>query len=138
MVVFLALAVILLPWLHPRAEAAVVGPDQARIAKFWIGQKYYEVDGKGYDMDVAPYVKNDRTMMPVRFLAYSLGIPESNIRWNENTQTVTIERGPYPAQGDTMSSLPPDQRNDYIYMVIGQKSFTVNGYATFGSFDGTA
>lgn len=133
-VIFLALAVIFLPWLHPRAEAAVIGPDQARVAKFWIGQKYYEVDGKRYDMDVAPYVKNDRTMMPARFLAYSLGIPEENITWNENTQTVNIERGPYPAQKETWSTLPPEKRNDYIYIEIGKQNFTVNGYF-YGKFD---
>lgn len=134
-IVFMALAVLLVPWLHPRAEAAVVAPDQARIAKFWIGKDYYEVDGKRIGMDVAPYIKNDRTMMPARFLARSLGIPEDNIQWDPGAQTVTIERGPYPYQGKNWLNYSPDQRNDYIFMTIGQKLFTVNGYPNLGSFD---
>jgi len=41
-------------------------------------------------MDVAPYVKNDRTYMPVRYVANSLGVPDENITWDDSTQTVTM------------------------------------------------
>ncbi|OPX91151.1 MAG: hypothetical protein A4E53_00743 [Pelotomaculum sp. PtaB.Bin104] len=41
-------------------------------------------------MDVAPYIKDNRTYTPVRFLAYALGVTEEGIQWNEATQTVTI------------------------------------------------
>lgn len=126
-VIFLALAVVLLPWLHPRAEAAVIGPDQARVAKFWIGKTCYEVDGKRYEMDVAPYVKNGRTMMPARFLAVSLGIPEENITWDEHNQTVSIGRG-----GD----FHQDPGANTIFMKVGEREFNVNGYVNItGKFD---
>ena len=32
-------------------------------------------------MDVAPYIKNDRTYVPVRYLAYSLGVAEDAVTW---------------------------------------------------------
>jgi hypothetical protein len=118
MAAFIAIAIIFAPWLSLRADAVVVGPSQARVAKFWIGKPYYEVDGKKYDMDVAPYIKNDRTMIPVRYLAYSLGIPEDKVKWWEEGQGVTAERG-----------------EDSIYLNIGQKVFSVNGKMTAGHFD---
>lgn len=90
LIMLLALITISLP--HPPANAAVT-PDQARIAKFYIGQKYYEVDGQKIDMDAAPYIKDGRTMIPVRYLAYSLGIPESDVKWYPNSQSIGVTRG---------------------------------------------
>lgn len=43
-------------------------------------------------MDVAPEIKEDRTFVPVRFLAYALGVPEEGITWNGETQEVTITK----------------------------------------------
>jgi hypothetical protein len=44
-------------------------------------------------MDVAPYIKNDRTYVPVRYLAYSLGVTEDNVTWNNDTRQVKIAKG---------------------------------------------
>jgi hypothetical protein len=41
-------------------------------------------------MDVEPYVKDGRTYIPVRYLAYSLGVAEDDIKWSQQDQTVTI------------------------------------------------
>jgi hypothetical protein len=43
-------------------------------------------------MDVAPEIVDDRTFVPVRYLAYSLGVAEQEIKWDHQTQTVTISR----------------------------------------------
>lgn len=99
-------------------QADPVNPSQARVAKFWIGKPYYEVDGKRYDMDVAPYIKNDRTMIPVRFLAYSLGIPEEKVKWWSEAQAVSAVRG-----------------DDSIGMEIGRSVFGVNDKLTSSHFD---
>lgn len=117
LVLALMCAVLALTGCNLKAEATV-SPDQARIAKFWIGQTYYEVDGKRFEMDVAPYVKNDRTMMPARFLAYSLGMDESNVKWNEQAQTVSILR-----------------KTEAIDMQVGRTVFGVNGRPSIGHFD---
>jgi hypothetical protein len=42
------------------------------------------------EMDVAPEIIGDRTFVPVRFLAYSLGVPEEGIQWDGAKQLVTI------------------------------------------------
>ena len=44
-------------------------------------------------MDVAPYIKGDRTYVPVAHLAYSLGVPSNGVTWNGDTQQVGITKG---------------------------------------------
>jgi len=60
---------------------------------FKIGVPYYVVDGKtpGVKMDVAPFIHNDRTFVPVRFLGNALGVDDSNIFWDNGTQTATLK-----------------------------------------------
>ena len=57
------------------------------MIKLKIGSKLAEVDGLTVCLDVAPFVKADRTFVPVRFIAETLGQP---VDWDEGTQTVTI------------------------------------------------
>lgn len=42
------------------------------------------------EMDVMPYIKDGRTYVPVRYLAYSLGVGENDIAWAQESKTVTI------------------------------------------------
>ena len=59
---------------------------------FKIGVPYYVVNGQtpGVKMDVAPFIQNDRTFVPVRFLGNALGVDDSNISWDNDTQTATL------------------------------------------------
>lgn len=43
-------------------------------------------------MDVAPYIKDNRTYTPVRYLAYACGVTEDGIQWDQETQTITISK----------------------------------------------
>lgn len=60
---------------------------------FSVSQREYTVDQQKQTMDVAPYIKNDRTYVPVRYLAYSLGVEENDILWDGDTQEVGINKG---------------------------------------------
>ena len=55
--------------------------------QFQIGKSVYWVDGRVEPMDVAPYIdENHRTLVPVRYLAYALGVPKENVFWiSENS-----------------------------------------------------
>lgn len=44
-----------------------------KIIVMTVGQKGYTVNGEPKTMDVAPYIANDRTMVPVRFVAEAMG-----------------------------------------------------------------
>ncbi len=60
---------------------------------FTIGDSTYKVDGKTYAMDTVSYTSGGRTFIPVRYLAYAIGIEEGNIGWNPKTLMVTLTKG---------------------------------------------
>jgi hypothetical protein len=60
---------------------------------FTFGSTTYTINGIEKTMDVAPYAKNNRTYMPIRYVAYALGIDDSNIIWDQTNQTVTLMKG---------------------------------------------
>ncbi|MGB9885637.1 MAG: copper amine oxidase N-terminal domain-containing protein [Moorellales bacterium] len=72
------------------AARSSAAEDQAR---FWIGKAYYEAGGRRYSMDAAPYVSGGRTYVPVRYLAYALGVPEEGVKWDGASRTATLRKG---------------------------------------------
>lgn len=75
--------------------ATVVAPGEETLAaSFVIGDTNYVVDGVEYAMDAAPYVSAaGRTYVPVRYLAYALGVAGENIYWDQAAKTVTLLKG---------------------------------------------
>lgn len=61
-------------------------------------------------MDVAPFVENDRTYLPIRYVAIALGIDTNDIFWDEKTRKVTIING-----------------NRTVQLMIGSKLLLLNG-----------
>ncbi|MCQ2749982.1 MAG: stalk domain-containing protein [Clostridia bacterium] len=56
-----------------------------------IGSTEASVDGERENLDVSPVIRNDRTMLPIRFVAENLG---AKVGWDEkNPNIVTISRG---------------------------------------------
>lgn len=62
-------------------------------ATFTIGSMTYTVNGTAYTADYAPFISGDRTFLPVRFVAYALGVTEANIIWDQANQAVTLMKG---------------------------------------------
>lgn len=79
-------------------------------SSFVIGATTYTVNGVEYTMDVAPYISNSRTYMPIRYIANAMGINDDNILWDANTQTVTLLKG-----------------TQVVQLKIGSTSIIVNG-----------
>ncbi len=67
-------------WVEITAENSIV---------LVIGEKAAAVFGEDVENDVAPLIVNDRTMLPARFVAESLG---ANVEWDEENQKVTITK----------------------------------------------
>lgn len=63
--------------------------DEEITATFVIGQDTYTVNGQEYRMDAAPFIKDGRTLLPVRYLGYALGAEAS---WDSNTKTAVLTR----------------------------------------------
>jgi len=67
--------------------------EQKATASFVIGSTTYKVNGVEKTMDVAPYIKDGRTFMPLRYVGMSLGVAEQNIIWDDAAKTATLMKG---------------------------------------------
>lgn len=63
------------------------------VATFTLDSSSYQVNGTSFAMDVAPFATQNRTFVPVRYLAYSLGLVDNGIIWNGSTGQVSLIEG---------------------------------------------
>lgn len=56
--------------------------------KMTLGKTEYNVNGERKTMDVAPIIRNSRTMLPVRYVAEALG---ATVVWDGDTSTATLK-----------------------------------------------
>jgi hypothetical protein len=91
---------------------SAVGAATTTTAVFTIGATVYSVNGVQSVMDVAPYISDGRTFVPVRYLAYALGMTDNDVSWDASTQTVTLTKG-----------------STTVTLNIGSTTETVNGTA---------
>lgn len=95
--------------------ANVVTPapsDQKATVVFTVDNTKYTVNGVEKTADVAPYIKDGRTFLPVRYVAEALGVSSDNILWDAATKTVTLFKG-----------------DRVVKLKIGSKVLYVNGTA---------
>ncbi len=59
------------------------------IIKMQIGKKTFFSNEKLFEMDTAPFIKDNRTFVPIRFVSENLG---ANVFWDGEKREVTIER----------------------------------------------
>jgi len=67
-----------------RVVDMTVGGHQVRLQ---VGARYAGVDGKRVTLDVAPAITNGVTMVPLRFVAETMG---ADVLWDAGTKTITI------------------------------------------------
>ena len=78
----------ILAYLPSKTTAQTIA--QTKITVFMIGSTTYVMDGIEQTMNVAPYIKDGRTYLPLRYAAYALGVKNHNIFWDGFTGTVTL------------------------------------------------
>lgn len=78
--------------------------------KLTIGSTTAYINGVAQTLDAAPINRNNRTMLPVRFLANAFGVDNDGIKWDAATRTATL----------TNSSVT-------IVITIDAPTMTVNG-----------
>jgi len=102
-------------WIDPYSPSAI-GTDPVtsfKVTSFEIASTTYTVNNEVKTMDVEPYIKNERTYVPVRYLAYSLGVEEGSVTWDGNARKVSISKD------DTD-----------IALIVGSPIMYVNGQST--------
>ena len=67
--------------------------DKENVVKIPVDTNQIIVNGKVYESDVKPVIRNDRTMLPIANIARALGLKDGkDIFWNGNTREVLITR----------------------------------------------
>ncbi|MBU3803483.1 MAG: copper amine oxidase N-terminal domain-containing protein [Candidatus Cellulosilyticum pullistercoris] len=72
----------------PNTEDIKTGALKAVTSTFKIGSSTYTVDGVENTMDAPAYLKDNRTMVPVRYIAYAFGLDTSNVLYANSTATI--------------------------------------------------
>ncbi|ABZ83443.1 conserved hypothetical protein, possible surrface layer glycoprotein [Heliomicrobium modesticaldum Ice1] len=83
-------------WAVKLAVGKVITPadqNQKRTATFKIGESKMTIGGVETAMDAAPYIKNDRTYVPLRFVAKAVGVDDNNISFSAADQSVILIKG---------------------------------------------
>jgi len=62
----------------------------ARVISMTIGQKSMKINGVDVAMLAAPVIVESRTFLPLRDLGYALGLNESQVNWDAETKTATL------------------------------------------------
>ncbi|WHH60190.1 N-acetylmuramoyl-L-alanine amidase family protein [Petroclostridium sp. X23] len=105
-----------------------------------INDKYAVVNGKKHEMDIPAKIINDRTMVPVRFVAETLGM---KVDWKAPQRLITIDyttnTGEVPVPDTGKSGITQDVKISNVdWQVIGNKTrititsnAAMNEYSTF-------
>ncbi len=103
--------------LRAKASAGLTGNTEKtgqELARFTVGNRSYTLSTAGgeirEEMDVAPFIDGGRTYVPVRYLAYALGVPEKGIVWDGKSKTVTLTLG-----------------STVVKLTVGEKVLLLNG-----------
>lgn len=77
----------------PALTSNVIAVSEENVnASFTVGDTKYYISDQECVMDVAPYVKDGRTFLPLRFAANAVGISNENISWDPQTKLVTLKK----------------------------------------------
>lgn len=95
-------------------EDAVPGETAGGVAVFKVGEQKYSVNGKEVVIDTAPVAEKGRVFLPARFVANSLGVPDSGVLWDQDTGTVTVVKDEHT-----------------VKMTLGSNKILVNGDAIY-------
>lgn len=87
MVMLLCLGGLFLPVRDPAVAPVLAGSSTVQL---WIGQREISVNGQTQSMDVAPFIQNGRTLVPVRFVSEALG---AKVDWIATNQEIVIVLG---------------------------------------------
>ncbi|MGI6284283.1 copper amine oxidase N-terminal domain-containing protein [Neomoorella humiferrea] len=93
-------------------NATVISESTIKETVFKIGDSSYTVNGVAKTLDAAPYIKDGRTFLPVRYVAEAIGVAAENIVWDAANSTAVLIKG-----------------DRVVSFKIGQAYISVNGVA---------
>lgn len=105
------------------AQSLTVGLQKnENVVKLPIGQKNAQKNGKSLELEVPAQIINDRTMVPIRFIAEALGY---EVDWQDKTKLVTISdalsTAPIPTPVPQPKPQPEQQEKPAEMVVLGNE-----------------
>lgn len=91
---------------NPENQEILISLDETEI-KMYIKKDTYAVNGEEKQMDVAPFIKEDRTFVPIRFISEALG---KSVYWDPAMKLIMIapEDRPWDPNGEAEKNILPD------------------------------
>jgi hypothetical protein len=101
------------------------------VSQFVIGSTTYTFNDAEMTMPTAPYIRDNRTFLPVRFAAMAMGVAEQNIIWDNENRTVTLMKDGVVVQltidsrvmrvngADITLDVAPEITNNFTMLPIG-------------------
>lgn len=95
------------------ANGVINATGNGRNISLRIGSQQATVNGQSQTIDVAPFLIGSRTLVPLRFIAQSLG---ASVDWNGSNQTVTINGngGTYTSPPHPTATQPPSNASFFL------------------------
>lgn len=92
-----------------------------RIVKVQIGSDVAVINNDSVNLDASPYISNNNTMIPLRFVSNALDISDDSIYYDANNKSIYIKR-------DTTDQM-------FIFQIGNNTIYTINNMSTKGSMD---
>jgi hypothetical protein len=72
------------------ATGSTSSADTTNVGVFTVGQDQYTINDTAASMDAAPVISQGRVLIPLRYLAYAMGLTADDVEWNSDDSSATI------------------------------------------------
>lgn len=98
--------------------------ENTKLIKMKINDVNYSINGEGKKMDAKPFIKNDRTLVPLRFIVEAMG---GEVNWDNDNRLVTVNsKGKIielPIDSKTIKIDGKDVNIDQAAIIKGDRTF---------------
>lgn len=98
--------------------------ENTKLIKMKINDVNYSINGQGKKMDAKPFIKNDRTLVPLRFIVEAIG---GEVNWDNDNRLVTVNsKGKtivLPIDSKTIKIDGKDVSIDQAAIIKGDRTF---------------
>ena len=98
--------------------------ENTKLIKMKINDVNYSINGQGKKMDAKPFIKNDRTLVPLRFIVEAIG---GEVNWDNDNRLVTVNsKGKtivLPIDSKTIKIDGKDVNIDQAAIIKGDRTF---------------
>lgn len=107
-------------WLADKRQVEAIDPNKKVL--FTIGQKKVQVNNESIDLNPAPTIFMNRTVIPLRFFAESYG---AEVLWNDKERKVSIVQTMAPESPNEDQTVGDEIRSTILAIIAAEESIAV-------------